>query len=167
MGTPGCWCRHPRLAKTEHRWLRQRSRRLRHTITHICDFHFLTFSSFHHHLPLPFSLRSLPFSFFLLPMSTSFSANALIDDDPGQDSDDNLDEVMDSSVPPPSRTQLSLPSGLSITMISRLTHDELRHNPKFCKYVSLVDALLLSTRSNPGEPFFFPLSPHVLTTFYL
>jgi hypothetical protein len=48
----------------------------------------------------------------------------------------------------PASSLLSLPSGLPIETIARLTHDELRHNAEFMKYVGMVDSLqeLLSFR---------------------
>ncbi|KAH9170975.1 hypothetical protein EDB89DRAFT_2071275 [Lactarius sanguifluus] len=48
-------------------------------------------------------------------------------------------------------SQISQPSGLPITTIARLTHDELTHNPEFMKYVEMVSHLqeLLSLRRNP------------------
>ena len=40
-----------------------------------------------------------------------------------------------------SSSAISHPSGLPIVKISRLTHDELRHNPEFMRYVHMVIAL--------------------------
>jgi hypothetical protein len=50
----------------------------------------------------------------------------------------------------PRSSEISLPSGLSIDTIARLTHDELRHNAEFMKYVRMVDSLheLLNFRSS-------------------
>ena len=37
--------------------------------------------------------------------------------------------------------EISLPSHLSVDMIACLTHNELRHNLKFLKYIKMVDSL--------------------------
>ena len=56
--------------------------------------------------------------------------------------------------------QITLPLRLSVDTIAHLTHDELRHNLEFLKYVKMVDSLqeLLRLRSSAptGEslPFF-------------
>jgi hypothetical protein len=56
-------------------------------------------------------------------------------------------------------SQLSQPSGLPVEIIAGLTHDELRHNAEFMKYVALVGSLqeLLSLREKkPPSPSPFP-----------
>ena len=57
------------------------------------------------------------------------------------------DELASTAVAAP---QISLPSRLSVDTIARLTHNELRHNLEFLKYVKMVDSLqeLLRLRSS-------------------
>jgi hypothetical protein len=106
-------------------------------------------------------------------MSTCLSGVSPLDDDyedppmDFEDLDDGLGDGVDgASVFHPSSTaasvsgkslktaprssEISLPSGLSIDTIARLTHDELRHNAEFMKYVRMVDSLheLLNFRSS-------------------
>jgi hypothetical protein len=50
-------------------------------------------------------------------------------------------------------SQISVPSGLPLDTIARLTHDELCHNPKFMRHVNLVDALLLNVQSPSTSKF--------------
>ena len=66
--------------------------------------------------------------------------------------DDYGEEAAVAAVPT-SSSQVSPPSGLPVSTIARLTHDELMHNAVFVKYVSLVDALLVKTHSNPRKSF--------------
>jgi hypothetical protein len=56
-----------------------------------------------------------------------------------------------SSCAPATPSVLSQPSGLPITAIAGLTHDELRRNEEFMKYVRIVDALLATSK----RTFFF------------
>ena len=66
--------------------------------------------------------------------------------------DDYGEEAAVATIPT-SSSQVSPPSGLPISTIAHLTHDELMHNAVFVKYVSLVDALLVKTHSNPCKSF--------------
>ena len=58
----------------------------------------------------------------------------------------------------PSSSVISSPSGLTIDTISRLMHDELRHNVEFMKQLWMVDALQellgLRERTSAGKLFF-------------
>src|SRR6266404_3245246 len=76
--------------------------------------------------------------------------------------DEEDDIVEDMLTPPPQAASLdsiSYPSGLPLSKIATLTHDELRNNSEFKKYVEMVAMLqeLLSLRqaSNPSSKFFF------------
>lgn len=113
---------------------------------------FHSFSSYHH-FPSLF--------FFLSPcFSLTMSQSVLDHDDPALDSDDppmdfnDLEDDVGPAMPPPS-------APLPPDSVARLSHDELRCNPEFMKYVNLVDALLLTVRSNTlspnGELFIFPI----------
>ena len=66
--------------------------------------------------------------------------------------DDYGEEAAVAAIPT-SSSQVSPPSGLLISTIAHLTHDKLMHNAVFVKYVSLVDALLVKTHSNPRKSF--------------
>lgn len=119
---------------------------------------FHSLSSYHHLPSLFFSFPSLLFSPLLSSLEMS---QAVLDDDPSIDSDDppmdfnDLEDDVGPTMPPPS-------APLSLDAVTKLSHDELRHNPEFMKYVNLVDALLLTVRSNTSSPsgkhFFFSLS---------
>jgi hypothetical protein len=64
-----------------------------------------------------------------------------------------------SRYPETPSSQLSQPSGLPVEIIAGLTHDELRRNAEFMKYVALVGSLqeLLSLREKkPPSPSPFP-----------
>ena len=109
--------------------------------------------------PSPFAFLFLPFSF---PHYSSLEmSQSVLDDDPSIDSDNppmdlnDLEDDVGPMMPPPS-------APLSLDAVTKLSHDELRHNPEFMKYVNLVDALLLTVRSNTsslsGKHFFFSLS---------
>jgi hypothetical protein len=97
--------------------------------------------------PHVFSLFSPCFS----PLLSSFFFSPFIsmpfddDDDPmgyvSLDEEGADDSPMLSAIPP--RT------------IARLSHDQLCHNPEFMKYVSLVDALLITVRAAPSAGKFF------------
>jgi hypothetical protein len=123
-----------------------------------------------------------PFSSFVLyhlfsrPMATSLSTDP--PEDHGMDwADDNNNYVSGSLLSlgkraPPSAitsassrypetpsSQLSQPSGLPVEIIAGLTHDELRRNAEFMKYVALVGSLqeLLSLQEKkPPSPSPFP-----------
>jgi len=67
------------------------------------------------------------------------------------DMDNDKDELMDDGLGlPPVHLSLSLPSGLPIPTIAGLSHNELKHNPEFNKYVNMVSQLqeLLTLRSS-------------------
>ena len=68
------------------------------------------------------------------------------------------------SLATPSSSSLSLPSGLPVTTISRLTHDELRVNAEFMKYVNMVDVLLNIWEKSPSNGEYLPPPPFFFLT---
>jgi hypothetical protein len=80
----------------------------------------------------------------------SFPADFSVDEEPTLDYvDDDFGEAISDVVPSlHSSSWLSSPSGLPISTISWLTHNELLHNAEFVKYNSLIDTLLANAWSN-------------------
>jgi hypothetical protein len=113
--------------------------------------------------PSRFFLASASCFFFLLSLLSRFMSASTShpppqddsafnwDDDDDDDEDDNLSGsggghisstvTSGGSHPATPSSLISQPSGLPINAIAALTHDELRHNPEFMKYVSLVSSL--------------------------
>lgn len=108
------------------------------------------------------------------------------DNDMGDDADDDADDMSASHMSQPRhvsypssaitcassqslKTQLSQPSGLPIDSIARLTHDELRHNAEFIKYVDLVDHLqeLLAIRNTKTKCAFISFSGGFFSDFFV
>ena len=121
----------------------------------------------HHHFPLSLSLHAM--STLSLPdVDTLDEDDTIIQWDNKMSGADDDDELMSSHVsrPPPNTTcqpasdvpqpssEISQPSGLPISKISSLTHDELWHNPEFMWYVKLMVSLqdLLNLRQKPTLP---------------
>jgi hypothetical protein len=135
---------------------------------HTCSFFLLALflSPLQHFFlsPVLFSSHLLSF-FFSHPMST-LNNEDLVNYDSLDEGMDNLSEYCPSSVGPSAgsiprtadSSQVSMPSGLPLEMIVRLTHDKLQHNPEFMKHLSLVDTLLL-IRSTPSPHKSSLLSP--------
>ena len=78
----------------------------------------------------------------LLKSDDEFNNNYMVDE-----LEDN--ELTSTAVTMP---QISLPLCLSVDMIACLTHDELRHNLEFLKYVKMVNSLQELLRLQSSVP---------------
>ena len=92
-------------------------------------------------IPVPL-FRLSPLFFLLMSTSSNSPEDELVDD---------YGEEAAVAAVPTSSSQVSPPSGLPISTIACLTHDELMHNAVFVNYVSLVNMLLVKTHSNPRK----------------
>jgi hypothetical protein len=150
-------CKNPRLACVEHF---QPCASAKHMITLAITPSLTCLFS----LTLPFSLTtslsSLPWSFSLsLPLSLSSfvplmsladNNDFVVEYNNGLECNHLVDE------PAPSTSQLTSSSGFAVSDIKQLTHNDLRHNAKFMRYIALIDTLL----ARPAAcEFFFPFFP--------